>query len=87
MNATKRNHFVSWPGLTSDLIRKQFPLIIPTEKVHLNQEKQGLQSAKALIDPQNYDTGNYLYPSAPTPNDGIHDAVYSVISANDKAYM
>ena len=87
INDIKINHFVSWTGLTTDLIRKHLPLIIPTEKVNLNQEKQGLRLTKTLINPQNYDTSDEIYPSAPTPNDITHDVVYSVISAYDKAHM
>ena len=37
INAIKRNHVVSWPGLTADLIQKHLPLSIPTAKGYLNQ--------------------------------------------------
>ena len=70
-----------------NLIQKRLPLSIPTAKGNLNQDKQGLQSTKTLSDPQNENTSDYLYPSAPTPNDRTHNAVYSVISANNKAYV
>ena len=53
INPMKRNIFVSWPGLTADLIQKHLPLSIPTAKGYLNQEKQVLQSTKLLNDPQN----------------------------------
>ena len=75
INSIKINHFFSWPGLTSELIRKKLPLSIPTAKVHLNQEKQGLRSTKTLSDPQNKYTGDNLYPSPPTTNDRTHNTV------------
>ena len=53
----------------------------------MNQEKKGLLSTKTLRDPQNYGTSDDLFPLAPTPNERTHGAVYSVIPANNKAYM
>ena len=47
----QKKSFVSWPGLTPDLIRKHSPLSIPTAKLHLDRDKQGLESTKILIDP------------------------------------
>ena len=87
INAIKINHFVSWPGLTAYLVWNKLPLSIPTAKVNLKQEKQGLQSTKTLSETQNDDTSDNLYPSSPTPNDRTHNVVYSAISANEKAYM
>ena len=87
INAIKRNHFVSWTGLTSDLIRKYLPLSIQTRNIYLNQEKQGLRSTKALIDPQHDNTSDDLYAPTPTPNYRTHEEVYSVISVNEKVYI
>ena len=42
---------------------------------------------KTLSDHQNYDTSDEIYPSVPTTNDTNNNAVYSVISTNNKAYM
>ena len=60
INFIKINHFVSWPGLSSDPIGKKLTLSIPTEKVHLNQEKQVLLSTKTVSNPQNDDTSDEL---------------------------
>ena len=53
----------------------------------MHQEKEGLLFKKTLSDPQNYDTSDEIYPSVPTTNDTNNNAVYSVISTNNKAYM
>ena len=60
INSIKINHFVSRTGLSSDLIGNHLTLSIPTEKVHLNQEKQVLLSTKTVSNPQNDDTSDEL---------------------------
>ena len=45
INAIKNGNFLSWPGLTANLISKM-PPSINTAKGHLNQEMAGLQSTK-----------------------------------------
>ena len=52
ITAIKNNQYLSWPGLTSDLIRKHLPPNRATTKGHLHQESQHLQSTK----PADYDT-------------------------------
>ena len=45
--AINNNHFTSWPGLTSTLITKNLAPVLATEKGHIRQEKQNLQSTKS----------------------------------------
>ena len=42
----QNNQFVTWPGLTAELIKKHLPPSRPTVKGHLHQESQHLQSTK-----------------------------------------
>ena len=53
IKAINNGHFTTWPGLTSDLVRKYLPPSIHTEKGHLNQERKFLQSTKPKS--SNYD--------------------------------
>ena len=46
LKAIEKGNFHSWPGLTTDLIKKHLPPSIATLKGHLKQEQQGLQSTK-----------------------------------------
>ena len=48
--AIDNNHFISWPGLTTKLIKKHLPKSVATAKGHLNEERQHIQSTK----PTNY---------------------------------
>ena len=54
--AIDKGHFITWPGLTSQLVRKHLPPSIPTAKGHLKQERQGLQSRKKFPPPTSYFT-------------------------------
>ncbi len=42
IHAIKQGNFLSWPGLTANLISKHLPPSIATAKGHLTQEHQGL---------------------------------------------
>ena len=44
--AIQNNQFVTWPGLTAQLINKHLPPSRATAKSHMHQEAQGLQSTK-----------------------------------------
>ena len=46
-HAVKNNHFITWPGLTPQLISKHLTKKIATAKGHLNQERKHLQSTKS----------------------------------------
>jgi len=39
-------YFITWPGLTSDLIRKYLPKSMSTAKGHLRQLRQNISSTK-----------------------------------------
>ena len=46
IKAIDNGHFVSWPGLTSKLVKRHLKPSIATSKGHINQERQKLQSTK-----------------------------------------
>ena len=56
VTAIQNKYFVTWPGLTPDLICKHLPPSRATTKSHLHQEAQGLQSTKT----PNLDNENYI---------------------------
>ena len=45
-NAIVKNNFITWSGLTANLILKYLPKSIYTYQGHLHFKKQGLQSTK-----------------------------------------
>ena len=48
LTSIKKNHFITWPGLTAKLIEKHLPPSRATAKSHMHQEVQGLQSTKQI---------------------------------------
>ena len=61
LKAIKKGHFITWPGLTTDLVNKFLPPSVFTAKGHLNQEMKHLQSTKKsykdiLLSPQSTST-------------------------------
>jgi hypothetical protein len=50
LRAIRRNHFDSWPGLTTTLITKHLKKSLVTSKRHLCMEQQNIQSTKITTD-------------------------------------
>lgn len=81
IEAIKRKFFVTWPGLTTALIKNHLPPSVNTAKGHLNQEKSGLQSTKDRIIQEDF------YPLADEPNIKTNDVIYSIVSSSDRAFL
>jgi hypothetical protein len=64
LQAIEDGHFTSWPGLTTDFVRKHLPMSPATVKGHLHQQRQNVRSTKVVI-PPNKDN---LTPNLDIPN-------------------
>ena len=51
LKAIQNNQFITWPGLTTELVNKHLPKSIATAQGHLHRERQNLQSTKLISDP------------------------------------
>ena len=80
LEAVRRNHLITWPGLTPKLITKHLTPSIATAKSHLNQERQGLQSTKS---PSSF----AFEDMRPEHSARSHEVIYSLVSSQDRAYM
>ena len=47
--AIDNNHYATWPGLTSQLVRKHLPKSIATTKGHMRQIRQNVRSTKPKV--------------------------------------
>ena len=47
--AIDAGYFSTWPGLTSEMVRKYLPKLLATEKGHLKQDRQNILSTKPSI--------------------------------------
>ena len=63
--AVDNNHFTTWPGLSTELIKKHLSPTMSTAKFHLCQEYQRTRSTKSSTkNPTNDDA----FPSSHVPN-------------------
>ena len=93
--AIDKGNFITWPGLTSNLIKNNLPLVQATAKGHLNQERKNLQSTKpGIILNKNIKIEadikqeNDLFPSSDSPNNRTHQCFATIESfeTTAKAY-
>ena len=97
LKAISNNHFLSWPGLTSALVRKSLPLVDATECGHINQERRNLQSTKQStpqveIKIEDDDSDADAFPLPDSPNIKTRDLILSVVDMhkidnNSPAYI
>jgi hypothetical protein len=64
--AIDNSHFATWPGLTSNLVRKQLPKSMATSKGHLNQHQKNVRSTQPKMFSANTTSDNQ--PRADQPN-------------------
>ena len=92
LKAIRRNHLLTWPGLTPDLVNKHHIDTVATAKGHLNQERAGLQSTKkstpstSTIEFEMEQDKDY-YPPSNNPNLKTNDVIYSLVNTSDKAFL
>ena len=89
LEAIKRNHLQSFPGLTAEAVRKHLIDTVHTAKGHLNQEASGLQSTKTPVlsqEENSFDKEDF-YPNPSTSNIKTKDVIYSIMNTTDKAFL
>ena len=69
IRAINRNHFTSWPGMTSKLMRKHLPQRLATAQGHLDQDFKNVRTTQVHItdediapgqEPDNIKTNNIM---------------------------
>ena len=88
IKAIQKGNFLTWPGLTPQLIRKQLPTSEATSKGHLNQERKSIQSTKSTIsisphphvESSTIETDAYTFPSSEEPNIKSHQCFTTLVS-------
>jgi hypothetical protein len=84
IKAIDNNFLTTWPGLTSDLVRKHLPKLDATIKGHLRQTFKNKRSTNKMIVPA--PTPSISQEPTPTPTRTNHVYV-SAIEATGKIYM
>jgi hypothetical protein len=73
IKAIDNGHFATWPGLTSDLIRKLLPKSLATVKGHLNQQRKNIRSTQPKSVPNSDEQ-----PISDSPNERTHHVFAAV---------
>ena len=94
--AIKNNNFVTWPGLTVDLINRHLPPSIATVRGHVHRERKHLQSSKSatlksdknahtIAKPEDDPTGDDddFFPPSPAPNVKTNQVAYVLIDRKE----
>ena len=76
----RRNHFITWPSMTGNLISKNLSKTLATTKCHSDQEFQNLQSKKEKIDPNIFLD---LQPPQEDNNVKTKDILCTIIKSDD----
>ena len=96
VKAIEKGNFITWPGLSSNLIKKHLPMSEATAKGHLNQERKNLQSTKPTIIINNkiklessiQEIDEDHFPLSEQPNNKSHHCFATMVSfeTTAKAY-
>ena len=52
LKAIENNHYASWPGLSTKVVRAHFPESEETQKGHMKKQKAGARSTKTITRPE-----------------------------------
>ena len=88
--AIKNNNFVTWPGLTTELVRKHLPRSQATSQGHLHRERANLQSTKttpsSLISQptcSSMSPTEDFFPQTDKPKPRTHHSIYAMLPTTD----
>ena len=75
--AIDNKNFITWPGLTTSLVRQQLPLSTATVQGHLHSQRKNLQSTKHDVKPDDIHDFEDYFPTPEVP----------VVKSNQVAYV
>jgi hypothetical protein len=82
LQAVKRGHLITWPGLTEHAINKHMKLAPATEMVHMNQRRQNIRST-SKITPTSDANDEFVTPASKGPKTHL---VYAVVLDQGQLY-
>jgi len=88
IKAINAGNYTTWPGLTSEAVRKYFPKSDETQKGHMKRQRQGVRSTKILKSlpiEENSTTGSDNSPTPRTPKK-MKDVYIKIHMADDTMY-
>ena len=88
IKAINAGNYTTWPGLTSEAVRKHFPESDETQKGHMKRQRQGVRSTKVLEsipEEENRATGAKDSPTPPKPKK-MKDVYIKIHMADNTMY-
>ena len=79
--AISNNNFITWPGLTVNLIQKHLPKSMHTYQGHMHTERKGLQSTKEKPTVKEEDLDSFPIPNE--PNIKSNSVCYAIIDPSE----
>jgi hypothetical protein len=76
INAITNGHYLTWPGLTANLVKAHLPKLVATVKGQLHQQRQNIRSTKPKDTTTTIEDCN---PPSEVPNDRTHLVFSSVV--------
>ena len=77
--AINEDHFLTWPGLTSDLILRNLPKSMRACQGHMKSENQGLQSTRIFTKREEQEEQQDHFPTPHAPNTKSNQVCYAII--------
>ena len=88
VKAISNNNFLTWPGLTPQLVIRNLPKSIYTYQGHLHSERQGLQSTKKQTKQEELTDIEDYFPPSDVPNIRTNEVCYTIIDPQKEiSYM
>ena len=77
--AIDAGYLATWPGLTSELVRKHLPKLLATAKGHMKQDRQNIRSTKISVA-----TAPLVLPSQHAPPSQSHQVFVETVELTGK---
>ena len=86
IKAIENNNFITWLGLTLELINKHLLKSLATMQGHLKSERQGLQLKKSSLfsKKEQCEVNDDHFPSLETPNIRSNEVCYAIVKTSQK---
>ncbi len=81
INAIKKGHFATWPGLNVEIVNKHLPKSVATSQGHLDQQRKNLRSTKPK--PEETDEGTMHEPTPLDEGRKVNE-IYAAIEEYDE---
>ena len=81
IKAIKNGHYITWPGVTAEVVSKHFPESMETQKGHMKKQRQNVRSTKKKVVAEKITEYEEL-----TRSTSKHNILVKIINADETVY-